>query len=124
MPPEADETEELDELDEEETDDKDDGAPGAAADDGGGLAAKVEELATAVAGIVTGKGDDAGKPPAAAPAGGAPATDVESQVRQAMSKVGKESETDERLKRVEKVLEKPPLKQGKLSRILWGKVDA
>lgn len=99
------------------------GAAGAGADGGSGLAAQVADLATTVAGLVTGKGADDTTPPASSSSSTPPA-DVEGQVRAAMSKVGKETDTDERLKKVEQVLERPPLKQGKLSRLLWGKVDA
>ena len=50
--------------------------------------------------------------------------DIRSQVRAALAEVGEERELKERVEKIEKVVEKPPVKQSRLSRARWGKVDA
>ena len=50
--------------------------------------------------------------------------DVEATVRAQLAKIKKEEETDARLAKVEeKVAEKPPAKQSRLQRALWGSVN-
>jgi hypothetical protein len=45
-------------------------------------------------------------------------------VREALAGQTKEKERDDRLAKVEKAIERQPIKQSKLSRAIWGKVDA
>lgn len=98
----------------------DDGA-GGSGDVVAGVLAAVQGLGETITNALAGRGDGTeGTPVTTDP----PPTDLDGQVRAAMARVGKEKEIDDRVARVEKAVEKQPIKQGRLSRALWGKVEA
>ena len=51
-------------------------------------------------------------------------SDIKAQVAAALSEIQDGKETKERLEKIERIVEKPPIKQSRLSRALWGRVDA
>ena len=65
-------------------------------------------------------GEPVTTPPPAAQSAASNEARVEEIVRRALEKQGKEKERDERLTKVEKAIEKPPIKQSWLSRKMWG----
>jgi len=114
---------ELEQVD-DELDDQDDGGDAGGDDEGGeddaldAIKSGFASLGTQLEKLVkSGKGDTV--TPRAADDGAG----VEDQVRRALERVGKEKETDERVAKLEKLAEKPPRKQSRLERALWGKVD-
>lgn len=102
----------------------DDGAAGRG--DADGLRATVEALRDDVAKLLGTNDDDKGDQHVNDDKGtaAAPASDLDAQIERAMTRVAKDTERDQRLEKVERAIEKPPVKQGRLSRALWGKVDA
>lgn len=89
-----------------------------------GILAAIDDLREQVVGLAHREPDVSASPaPSTSPASGA-GDGIEAQVRAALTKVGKEKETDERLSKVEKAVERPPVKQSRFSRALWGRVDA
>jgi hypothetical protein len=63
-------------------------------------------------------------PPPPASTGSQESQRVEELVRAELAKVGAEKERDDRLAKVEKAIERPPVKQSRISAFLWGRVDA
>lgn len=105
--------------------DDDGGGDGAG---GGGLAEEVAQLRAQVGELLGGGGDGQVTEPVkpAKPAKSDTGGDIESQVRRAVARIGKEQETDRRLEAVEQKVEKPPVKLSRLARAFWGnqKADA
>jgi len=116
-------------VDDDAQDDTDDGGDdddaGGGGDDSGGLAATVADLHSKLDRLLGSddsgdddvNDDDKKKPPASSSS-----SDLESQVRAAVAKIGKEEATDKRLAAVEKKVERPPIKLGRLTRAIWGNV--
>ena len=125
-----DDLDDLDDLDDAEGDDdadtNDDGARESAggAADGAGVLEAIHALGAKLDGLTGGAADDDEGEPVKAGSAREREVDVEGQVRRALARVGRERDLDERVQKVEKAVERPPVKQGRLSRALWGRVDA
>jgi len=123
-------------VEEDETTDEveevDDGSGDGSGDDGGdddGMGAKIKAaVSEALAPFFAADDDGEDVNDSAHPARTqyAQEIDFEAKARAALDKIGKEKETDARLAKVEQIVERPPRKQSKLERALWGteKADA
>lgn len=124
--------------DDDDLPDDDDQGDGADDDDAGGggdggptdasLTRRIEKVVRKVVADMLadsgdgGEGDDEGKPPAKPRTAAAVEDDMAARVRAALGEIQSEEDRENRMKKLEETVfaERPPVKQRRLERALWG----